>query len=45
MPLVRCHPIALQQVWTNLIANSLDAMSGSGRLTIAPGCWIPSGSW
>lgn len=34
LPLVRCHPIALQQVWTNLIGNSLDAMSGPGRLTI-----------
>lgn len=34
LPPVRCHPIALQQVWTNLISNSLDAMSGPGRLTI-----------
>ncbi|MFQ2270110.1 ATP-binding protein [Aeromonas enteropelogenes] len=34
LPPVRCHPIALQQVWTNLIGNSLDAMSGPGRLTI-----------
>ncbi|MGN5053027.1 cyclic nucleotide-binding domain-containing protein [Aeromonas veronii] len=45
LPLVRCHPIALQQVWTNLIANSLDAMSGPGGSPFAPGCWIPSGSW
>lgn len=34
LPLVRCHPIALQQVWTNLIANSLDAMSGPGLLIV-----------
>ncbi|WP_421239368.1 ATP-binding protein [Aeromonas enteropelogenes] len=34
LPPVRCHPIALQQVWTNLIGNSLDAMSGPGRITI-----------
>lgn len=34
LPPVRCHPIALQQVWTNLIGNSLDAMSDPGRLTI-----------
>ncbi|WP_421229053.1 ATP-binding protein [Aeromonas enteropelogenes] len=34
LPPVRCHPIALQQVWTNLIGNSLDAMSGPGQLTI-----------
>ena len=41
LPLVRCHPIALQQVWTNLIANSLDAMSGPGRLTIRTGLLDP----
>lgn len=25
IPELRCHPIALQQVWTNLISNALDA--------------------
>jgi C4-dicarboxylate-specific signal transduction histidine kinase len=35
LPKVLCMPIALQQVWTNLVSNSLDAMSSSGKLTIS----------
>jgi signal transduction histidine kinase len=34
LPVYRCHPIALQQVWTNLIANALDAMGTRGKLII-----------
>ncbi|MEE1674476.1 ATP-binding protein [Agarivorans aestuarii] len=34
LPVYRCHPIALQQVWTNLIANALDAMGSRGKLSI-----------
>ncbi|GAA4498376.1 ATP-binding protein [Pseudaeromonas paramecii] len=30
-PKVLCYPIALQQVWTNLIANALDAVAELGR--------------
>ncbi|MFA0698352.1 sensor histidine kinase, partial [Vibrio sp. 10N.222.49.C9] len=29
-----CRPIALQQVWTNLISNALDAMDNNGKLSI-----------
>ncbi|GEA50081.1 transcriptional regulator [Vibrio inusitatus NBRC 102082] len=29
-----CRPIALQQVWTNLISNALDAMDNNGQLSI-----------
>ncbi|BEU04872.1 transcriptional regulator [Agarivorans sp. OAG1] len=35
LPVYRCHPIALQQVWTNLIANALDAMESRGKLSIS----------
>ncbi|UJF20006.1 ATP-binding protein [Vibrio sp. SS-MA-C1-2] len=31
LPLIECHPIALQQVWTNLISNALDAMNALKR--------------
>ncbi|WP_432454763.1 MULTISPECIES: ATP-binding protein [unclassified Agarivorans] len=34
LPIYRCYPIALQQVWTNLIANALDAMGTNGKLLI-----------
>ncbi|UPW19114.1 ATP-binding protein [Agarivorans sp. TSD2052] len=34
LPIYHCHPIALQQVWTNLIANALDAMGNHGKLII-----------
>ncbi|CAH0533373.1 Adaptive-response sensory-kinase SasA [Vibrio stylophorae] len=30
LPAIHCQPIALQQVWTNLIANALDAMESFG---------------
>ncbi|EGA70280.1 response regulator [Vibrio sinaloensis DSM 21326] len=32
---VNCLPIALQQVWTNLISNAIDAMPQKGKLVIA----------
>ncbi|MDO6763491.1 ATP-binding protein [Agarivorans sp. 1_MG-2023] len=35
LPVYRCHPIALQQVWTNLIANALDAMGTHGKLSVS----------
>ncbi|PJG58740.1 ATP-binding protein [Aeromonas cavernicola] len=41
LPPLYCHPIALQQVWTNLIANSLDAMATPGRLTVRTGLLEP----
>ncbi|WP_159651987.1 ATP-binding protein [Vibrio atypicus] len=34
MPPTRCLPIALQQVWTNLISNAIDAFPTKGCLTI-----------
>ncbi|WP_087017355.1 ATP-binding protein [Thaumasiovibrio subtropicus] len=34
LPLLRCRPIALQQVWTNLIANALDAMPPKGEIKV-----------
>jgi signal transduction histidine kinase len=35
LPLVCAHPGELNQVWTNLIDNALDAMNGSGTLTLS----------
>ena len=35
IPLIRCYPDELGQVWTNLIDNALYAMNGSGELTIS----------
>ena len=35
LPPVRCQPIALQQVWTNLISNALDAFPEHGVLKIS----------
>ncbi len=35
LPPITGNPGALNQVWTNLIANALDAMDNRGRLTIA----------
>ena len=37
LPPVTGNPGELNQVWTNLIANALDAMQDRGRLTIATG--------
>jgi signal transduction histidine kinase len=34
LPLVPGYPAELNQVWTNLIVNALDAMGGSGTLTL-----------
>ncbi|MGF1769257.1 ATP-binding protein [Enterovibrio makurazakiensis] len=31
---IRCMPIALQQVWTNLISNALDAISTDGEIQV-----------
>ncbi len=33
-PVMRCYPDELNQVWTNLIHNAIQAMSGVGRLEI-----------
>ncbi len=34
-PPISCYPDELQQVWTNLIHNAIQAMQGKGRLEIA----------
>lgn len=34
LPDIECHPIELGQVWTNLIANALDATGETGKLTL-----------
>ena len=34
LPNIRCQPIALQQVWTNLISNAIDALPTHGKLKI-----------
>jgi len=34
LPMVKCYPGRLSQVWTNLIHNSIQAMNGSGVITI-----------
>ena len=34
-PPIRCYPDELNQVWTNLIHNAIQAMQGKGRLEIA----------
>ena len=35
IPPILCYPDELQQVWTNLIHNAMQAMQGKGRLDIA----------
>lgn len=35
LPVIDCHPIELEQVWTNLIANAIDASDGKGVLKIS----------
>nr|WP_086940359.1 ATP-binding protein [Thaumasiovibrio occultus] len=35
LPDIHCRPIALQQVWTNVIANALDAMPQRGTITVS----------
>jgi signal transduction histidine kinase len=37
LPLVPGYPAELNQVWTNLIVNALDAMGGAGTLTVRTG--------
>lgn len=34
LPLIHCMPMALQQVWTNLISNAIDALPERGTLLI-----------
>lgn len=34
LPALACYPAELNQVWTNLIENALDAMDGTGALTL-----------
>jgi len=35
LPKIECHPIELEQVWTNIIANAIDATEGVGELRIS----------
>jgi signal transduction histidine kinase len=42
LPRIPAYPAELNQVWTNLIDNALDAMAGSGTLTIRTGL---DGDW
>ncbi|WP_022940194.1 ATP-binding protein [Psychromonas hadalis] len=35
LPQIECHPIELEQVWTNIIANAIDATEGKGSLKIS----------
>ncbi|WCP66040.1 ATP-binding protein [Vibrio tubiashii] len=34
IPQIQCQPIALQQVWTNLISNAIDAFPDKGELKV-----------
>lgn len=34
LPKIECRPIELEQVWTNIIANAIDATDGKGELKI-----------
>lgn len=34
LPEIECYPIALQQVWTNIISNAIDATKGKGTLKL-----------
>lgn len=34
LPPICCQPLALQQVWTNLLSNALDAMTTQGKLAL-----------
>jgi len=35
LPEIECHPIELQQVWTNIISNAIDASGESGVIKIS----------
>jgi signal transduction histidine kinase len=40
LPGIQCHPGEINQVWTNLVSNAIEAMQGEGTLTLeaaAPG--------
>jgi signal transduction histidine kinase len=37
LPLVPAYPAELNQVWTNIIDNAIDAMGGTGALTVRTG--------
>jgi signal transduction histidine kinase len=37
LPLIPAYPAELNQVWTNIIDNAIDAMGGSGTLTVRTG--------
>lgn len=43
LPKMPCYANELNQLWTNIIHNALQAMHGSGRLTIET-CFYPSGT-
>jgi len=34
LPDIECYPIALQQIWTNIISNAIDATNGGGTLKL-----------
>jgi signal transduction histidine kinase len=38
LPRIRAHGSELNQVWTNLIDNAVDAMDGQGKLTLITRC-------
>jgi PAS domain S-box-containing protein len=42
LPVIEAFASELNQVWTNLIDNAIDAMNGKGRLIIRAGC---EGAW
>lgn len=42
LPLVRCHPGQIDQVWTNVIVNSADALHGEGKIIIETDVISPS---
>lgn len=35
LPKIDCHPIELEQVWTNILSNAIDATAGRGLLKIS----------
>ena len=42
LPDIECYPIALQQIWTNIIANALDASGEQGRFKLQAKHLLPS---
>ena len=45
VPRIEAMAGELNQVWTNLIDNAVDAMDGRGTLRVAPGSTSSAGSW